>query len=126
MKSEDRVFIPKERINFIRNSKIKFGDDPEVKNSVYNSFMISPNEMKPRFDYNKIKYIMMNIIFIQLKEFLFGKTLEKCILSFILIYLKINIILQIKMLVILILILEKFGTLLQIDILWELQESMKL
>ena len=31
---------------------------------------------------------MMNIIFIQLKEFLFGKTLEKCILSIILIYLK--------------------------------------
>ena len=50
MKSEDRVFIPKERINFVRNCKIKFGDDPEVKNSVYNSFKISPNEMKPRFD----------------------------------------------------------------------------
>ena len=56
MKSEDRVVIPKERINFIRNSKIKFGDDPEVKTSVYNSLMISPNEMKPRFDYNTIKF----------------------------------------------------------------------
>ena len=56
MNKEDRVILPKEKIDFIRNSKITFGNDPRVKNSVYNSLMINPNNMIPRYDYDKIKF----------------------------------------------------------------------
>ena len=56
MNKEDRVFLSKEKIDFIRNSKITFGNDPRVKNSIYNSLMINPSNMTPRYDYDKIKF----------------------------------------------------------------------
>ena len=56
LKKEDRALLDEKTKNFIKQSKIDFGNFPKTRESVYQFLMMNPKEMKPRFDYDKIKF----------------------------------------------------------------------
>ena len=56
LRNEDKAILDEKTKNFIRNSKIDFGNYIQPKESIYQCLMINPKQMKPRFDYDKIQF----------------------------------------------------------------------
>ena len=56
IKPEERSKLNEERLNFLRNSKIKMGEHNPENKSIYGYIFEDPKKQTPRFNYDKIHF----------------------------------------------------------------------